>query len=466
MRQNITIMATTALLLSTALLCCSDSNKEEDPEVTPTHPVVVPANAVKIPAIGNVYVTSEESSKPNYEERESAIMTSNGDIMNWNNPETVLSFYFKTSSAGELTLWVNGTAGSAGSSSKIKVTVNGTSHEVELKGGNTTYYEAGNFNISAPGYTRVDIQGLTKSGANFGDIDGIAVAGAATQGEMHYSTYDQTADAYWSRRGPSVHMNYTLPAKNVEYFYNEVTVPEGNDVNGTYFMLTGFGEGYMGIQSIADGNGGNSTYRVLFSVWSPYETDNPGDIPENMDVKILAKGDGVTAQNFGNEGSGKQSFMSYPWEAGKTYRTLVRVRPDGKGNTVYTGYFGDEKGEWHLLSQLQRPQTDTWYTRPHSFLECFNPAQSFKPRSVVFGNQWVRDNNGNWYEVTESTFTCDNTGAKGIRTDFNGGVKDNCFYLQNCGFVNETTPYGSKFKREAHGTAPVIDFEALDKLVK
>ena len=34
------------------------------------------------------------------------------------------------------------------------------------------------------------------------------------------------ANYYWSRRGPSAHMKYTVPA-NSECFYNEVTVPAG-----------------------------------------------------------------------------------------------------------------------------------------------------------------------------------------------------------------------------------------------
>lgn len=47
---------------------------------------------------------------------------------------------------------------------------------------------------------------------------------------------------YWSRRGPSVHMNFTVPS-NMEYFYNEVTVPVGQDTVGSYFMVNGFAHG-------------------------------------------------------------------------------------------------------------------------------------------------------------------------------------------------------------------------------
>lgn len=453
-----------SLLAGILLLAASCSGNDKAQKIEQPTTVVVPSDAVKIPVLGNIFVTSAESERPSYSENESAILTSKGEIMNWTDPTTVLSLYFKTSVAGDLNLWINATAGTSDDDkSTIKITVDGTSHTIDLKGGRATNYDCGSYAVKTPGYVKIDIQGVSKSGPCFGKIEGIAITGAAAKGELHYGKYEQTDDAYWTRRGPSVHMNYTLPADNIEYFYNEVTVPEGSDVNGTYFMLTGFGEGYMGIQSIT-GNNGENANKVLFSVWSPYNTDNPNEIPESLHVKILAKGDGVTAQNFGNEGSGKQSFMDYPWKTGQTYKTLVKVTPDGKGNTVYTGYFGDEKGEWHLLSSLLRPQTDTWYTRPHSFLECFNPALSYKPRSVVFGNQWVRDNKGTWHEITDAVFTCDNTGNSGARTDFNGGVRDNSFYLQNCGFVNENTPYRSQFKRSPEGRQPDIDFEALDRL--
>jgi len=422
----------------------------------------LPADAVVIPTQGNTFVTSEESAHPSYSEDENAAVNITGVVSNWVDPATVISLYFKTSETGNLNLSLRASAGDkAGDKSTVRVSIGDRSREVKIKGGSIADYDCGTFHINTPGYVRVDLQGLSKSGATYGKVDGIAIAGEASKGVLNYSGTDDIDDAYWTRRGPSVHLNYQLPADNIEYFYNEVTVPEGSDVNGTYFMLTGFGEGYMGIQSIG---GQPNRNMVLFSVWSPYSTDNPDEIPDSLHVKVLARGAGITAQNFGNEGSGKQSFMHYPWQTGKTYKTLVRVRPDGKGNTIYTGYFCDENGQWYLLSKLSRPKTDKWYTHPHSFLECFNPSLSFIPRKVEFANQWVRDNKGQWYEVTDATFTCDNTGRKGLRMDFNGGVSDNSFYLQNCGFVNETTAYGSNFSRKPTVNQPEIDFDALEKL--
>jgi hypothetical protein len=38
-----------------------------------------------------------------------------------------------------------------------------------------------------------------------------------------------------------VHLSYTVPTEtNVEYYYNELTVPKDEDVIGSYFMANGF----------------------------------------------------------------------------------------------------------------------------------------------------------------------------------------------------------------------------------
>src|SRR5690606_40657805 len=91
---------------------------------------------------------------------------------------------------------------------------------------------------------------------------------------------------YWGRRGPSVHLSYTTPAdKDIEYCYNEITVPEGEDVVGSYYMANGFGEGYFGIQVNSA-----TERRILFSVWSPFHTDNPKEIPDDEKILLTAKG--------------------------------------------------------------------------------------------------------------------------------------------------------------------------------
>jgi hypothetical protein len=99
----------------------------------------------------------------------------------------------------------------------------------------------GTINVPAAGYVKVDLRGISKKGGYFGDVSALRVTSAAA---LNYA--NDAANYYWSRRGPSVHLNYNAPA-NTEYFYNELTVPQGQDTIGSYFMTNGFGEGYMGI---------------------------------------------------------------------------------------------------------------------------------------------------------------------------------------------------------------------------
>lgn len=227
-------------------------------------------------------------------------------------------------------------------------------------------------------------------------------------------------------------------------------------------MVNGFGEGYFGMQCNSE-----TERRILFSVWSPFDTQEPKLIPDSLKIKLLRKGEGVYIGEFGNEGSGGQSFLRYNWKAGKTYKFLTQVKPDDKGNTIYTSYFfAADENRWRIIAGFLRPQTNVYYTRAHSFLENFIPEQGYLTRRVLFRNQWFRTSNGEWMEANESVFTYDETARKQARLDYQGGYnkQKNAFYLQNCGFFNESTPYKSKFTRKKENKVPNIDFEQLEKL--
>ena len=180
-----------------------------------------------------------------------------------------------------------------------------------------------------------------------------------------------------------MHWNYQVPEKiNAEWYYNEITVPVGQDIIGSYYMANGFGEGYFGIQVNSE-----KERRVLFSVWSPFEIDDPKSIPESYKIKMLKKGTDVKTGEFGNEGSGGQSYLRYNWKAGNTYKFLLRGAPQNDNTTTYTAYFfAPELGKWLLMASFNRPQTNTYLKRFHSFLENFIPEQGDTSRKVLFNN--------------------------------------------------------------------------------
>jgi hypothetical protein len=396
-------------------------------------PKVASATPLTVAFAGNAFITSADAGA-------GEIINDNG-LANWTSANTVTSAYFRMASAGNVTLGLDARlAGS--SSSTIRVTVNGTSFDVKLSGSASKTYPVGTVYVAAPGYVKVDLRGVSKNGGYFGDVSALKVTTTAT---VNYA--NDAANYYWSRRGPSVHMGYTTPA-NTEYFYNEVTVPVGQDAIGSYYMANGFGEGYFGMQVKSP------TERwMLFSVW---------DADNGAKTTLVKKGPGVVDNSFGGEGTGGQSYLSYNWVAGSTYRFITRARPDGAGSTDYSAWFyAPELGKWTYIATWKRPATTTYLTGSYSFLENFIDTNGYLGRQVQFGNQWARNTSGTWSEVTTARYTGDATVTNGQRMDYAGGLDNGKFYLRNGGFFAGYVPVNQTFTRPATGTPPAVDVTTL-----
>lgn len=332
------------------------------------------------------------------------------------------------------------------------------SKEIDVQGDILTSYALGEWNIAKPGYVKIRLQGLAKTGRVYAEATDFGLSGEAVDEQTAFVRTNDGNFFYWGRRGPSVHLNYPMPAGvEAEWFYNEVTVPIGNDVIGSYYMATGFGEGYFGMQV-------NSTTerRILFSVWSPFQTDDPKQIPDDQKIRLVRKGPGVTTNEFGNEGAGGQSFLRYNWQAGQTYAFLLHAQSEADGYTAYTAYFRTPNATvWQLIASFKRPKTKTYLKSLHSFLENFEPETGNIQREAGFSNQWVRSNKGQWHELTTMRFTGDNTARKAYRMDYAGGLTNGRFFLRNCGFFDVNTPLNATFTRPAQHQPPPIDFSTL-----
>jgi Domain of unknown function (DUF3472)/Domain of unknown function (DUF5077) len=384
-------------------------------------------------------------------------------IVRWSDSSKWFDTWLRVTATGKLRVWV--CAAVPEGKSRLKVALGsggmaGTSKGVglEVGGAEKRWYNAGEFTITDTGYQCIRIKGLSRSGPYFAEIPSIVVQGAPLQGRTAYVPNNEGNFFHWGRRGPSVHLNYTLPAGSAaEWFYNEVTVPEGQDVQGSYFMACGFAQGYFGMQVNSP-----TSRHILFSVWSPFETNDPQAIPDSQKILLLKKGEGVHAGAFGNEGSGGQSYLDYPWKAAHTYRFLLRAHPADHRYTDFTAwFFAPEEGRWRLIASFSRPQTQSWLSNLHSFLENFEPDQGTHQRYVLFNHQWVRDAGGQWISLNRARFSVDNTGRKGYRMDYAGGIRDSAFYLQNDGFFNQYTPAGIELERPGGGAPPAIDFTGL-----
>ncbi|WP_164714159.1 DUF3472 domain-containing protein [Chitinophaga rhizosphaerae] len=309
---------------------------------------------------------------------------------------------------------------------------------------------AATFRVTKTGYQEVTIAAADKSASNLPAIRSILLSGeAASAIRANNSQY---------RGAPATHLAYPVPKDTlVEWFYNEISVPENAQPLYAYYMVNGWNGGYFGIQINSP-----TERRVLFSVWSAFHTDDPKQVPEDYRVKLLKKGADVVINDFGNEGSGGQSFWRFPWKAETTYKLLLHAKPSGD-NTIYSAWFFDPAtGKWKFMATWDKPKSGGKYLSGlYSFVENFgaNGNDLFRAR---YGNQWVRTAGGNWLELTQSRFSTTADPEKHPRFDIGAGLENGWFYMFSGGFHElGTTRKGEVLTRPATGRAPQIDLERL-----
>src|SRR6185436_17175371 len=126
--------------------------------------------------------------------------------------------------------------------------------------------------------------------------------------------------------------------------------------------------------------------------------------------------------------------------------------------TTYAGYFFiPETQKWKLIACFKAPKDGQTLRKLYSFVENFEGNNGQLYRKAFFGNQWIRRSNGEWKELTSSTFSYDATGRAGDRLDYGGGADSTRFYLWNGGFGMADTYFGQAFTRRTVGDKPVID---------
>lgn len=393
----------------------------------------------------------ENSWISNNQEEDRKIIKKEG-VHNWDGKKPIQS-YFRTNKSGLIELGLN--LKSATGNTELKVSLAGESRKVQVKNKDFQEVYLGEFKLKNSGYQQVSIEVIEPESNENLTIKELLLAGPVTSGEVNFVK----DNFHFGRRGPSVHLRYPIPeeSKKPTYFYNEIVVPQGEDVIGSYYMANGFSHGYFGMQVNSE-----NERRILFSVWSPYETQNPDEIPKDQKIIMLKKGDDVYTGEFGNEGSGGQSFKKFMWKTNTTYKFLLKGEPAGPNHTDYSAYFyAPENDEWELIASFRRPKSSNYLGSLYSFLENFVPATGDISRKAHYKNQWLYDEEKGWIELTETIFTADATANQKHRLDYAGGETTGGYYLKNCGFFNETTEVNTNFKREATGNAPQINFENL-----
>jgi FKBP-type peptidyl-prolyl cis-trans isomerase len=368
-------------------------------------------------------------------------------LRNWTDAKQQIRYYFYARQKGDLSLGLNVRADQLGNILQVAVADKKLLVRVPAS---RSFRAVGAGTVTLPdsGFYTITISVIKKTGKAIADIQSLFLSGAPAA-TLHFNPKPR-------RNAASVHLRYPL-ADSVKAisFYNEVTVPAGFDPVHSYYMATGFARGYFGMQV----NGPNER-RIIFSVWDAgREAVDRNKVADSNRVQLLAQGDGVTASDFGNEGTGGHSHWLYDWKAGITYRFIVTALPDSASSTtIYSGYFFvPELQRWKLIASFRAPSNGKTLRNLYSFNENFDGSNGQLQRKAMFGNQWIQRSNGSWLELTQATFSYDATGKAGDRIDYGGGVSpDGKFYLWNGGFERPNAVAGQLFQRPA-AQKPVVD---------
>jgi hypothetical protein len=330
--------------------------------------------------------------------------------------------------------------------SRLRLTVGGQSRETEAGGAGSEIVTAnfGMFDIKEAGYQRFTLEALNAA-PPFGDLVSLILDGPATK-DAHFNLKPR-------RNAASVHLRYPVPnGTRITAFYCEVTGID--EPVATYYMACGWHRGYFGMQVNS-----RTERRIIFSVWdSGNEAIDRKKVTDENRVTLLAKGDGVYAGDFGNEGTGGHSHLKYFWKAGEIQRFAVTAQPTNETFTIYSGYwFHPEKQQWMLISSWRAPKDGSHLRGLYSFSENFGGSSGHLRRKALYGNQWIRTDPDEWTELTTATFSHDSTG-RADRLDRFMGVQDGKFFLSHGGFIAGFTKSGEKFTRPATEKHPVFQF--------
>ncbi len=360
---------------------------------------------------------------------------SSGVIERWKTPENRILWFGLFRQTGEvhaaLALRVfHGTA------VPLRLTIAGQSRDAMAlgEGTNTLRVPFGSYVISSNGYYCIRLESPSERAGPGIVVESLELDGPALQ-RSHFNLKPR-------RNAASVHLWYPVPKETeVEAFYCEVTPLE--DPVATFYMACGWHRGYFGMQVNSC-----TERRIIFSVWdSGGEPVDRSKVADADRVKLVAKGEGVYAGDFGHEGTGGHSHLKYMWRSGVPHRFVVTALPTGSNETIYSGfYFHPDQAQWILISSWRAPKDGGYLRGLHSFSENFSGTTGHLVRKARYGNQWIRTSRGEWIELATARFTHDETG-RSDRLDRFAGVEQGQFFLCHGGFLPGFTEYGQVFTR-------------------
>ncbi len=387
-----------------------------------------------MPMKGNSYITlrSEAAARQDAGTRNTALaVVGQGGLILKNDTQSVASafVYIPVASRPELALNVVGSA-------CMEITCESAQFVADVSNRKMGLVTLGHLNVRQPQYVRIDFRIKDTGKPSYVIIRDIILSGIPVKPLFVNPNFDPK----YGLRGSSVMLNYdTSDCGEAQWAYVELTIPSEGDNRGGNYCALGFDGGMLGLRYNKDGN-----KVAAFSVWNAMKDDSFGDVPPEYRAKVIDKRSGVKTVFFGFHKEGKRCSLEYPWKSNRTYAFLLHATNDDS-ITSYTAYLCDKsEAKWMKIATIQRPFTDNLITGFCSYLENTLPAQGYLMRKCQVGNVMVCGRDRKWHRISGAQFSNDDTGRRGIRVDYGGGVEKGCFYLKTGGYFGD----GVKSKRQ------------------
>ena len=277
---------------------------------------------------------------------------------------------------------------------------------------------------------------------------------------------------------PSVHLNFSTTgatSKSYDWIYSEIMVPSGGWAPlYTFWEALGYFAGYMGIQTNSA-----TERRVLFSCWDATDTEQNPNAGKELLVTLVDKAPYTTANGFGGEGTGGQSYVGAgradTWVEDQPVKFLMNIRQEScKTYTnnknlltllVSAWYHAHNTEGWRYIATwrqpvlVNQPATTKEFAGFYAFIENFGWGTGQMPRKGYYYNSFGRESGLNtWTHFNKVRFS-NTDGANGQRVDFEQGVAiedPDKFYMLSGG-------YGLTKKTESQ-VSLITDFPALMNL--
>jgi hypothetical protein len=408
----------------------------------------------KIPANANSYITTYGDTTHLHDtdwKKAPMAQVGRSGLMLKNDTQSVASayVYIVNPAQPDLSLYVLGEG-------KLSVTCEGQEFTVNIRTEKWQKVKVGQLNIREPHYIRIDFQLKHNAETSFIIIRDIILSNLPVKPVFVNNNFSD----YFGRRGPSVHFRYSDKAvPEADWAVSDLTVTEGSDVEGSFFCPIDFENGIFGLQNISE----NERW-VILSIWNFIDPESHRNIPADSRTRLVEKAPEAYVRTVEENGLVMQCYLKYNWKTGVNYRLALHAEHAEADATDYSAYFYDpEKDTWIYIATVRRPQTPYLISRAYSFVENVVPEEGYRSREATFGPMWLHGTQDKqWHSITRAKFSYDDTGRRGGRVDFFGGVKDDRFFLKMGGFFCNGSAISGEFDIPAPDSKqPPVDIEKL-----